>query len=100
VASGEAPVASYWKQVLIQSDNRLAAFEADTTTCDFLVPEGGGEIEVEATLIFRRAFKPLAEAKGWELEDIVMEADVAIISFRPGYKVYLPVFMKSYLDSL
>ncbi|GAG37141.1 unnamed protein product, partial [marine sediment metagenome] len=59
VASGEAPVASYWKQVLIQSDNRLAAFEADTTTCDFLVPEGGGDVEVEATLIFRRAFKPL-----------------------------------------
>ena len=97
VASGESPVASYWKQVLIQSDNRLAAFEADTTTCDFLVPEGGGEIEVEATLIFRRAFKPLAEAKGWDMEDIVMEADVATIFLRPMWKVYLPVFMKSYV---
>ena len=100
VVSGEAPVASYWKQVLIQSDNRLAAFEADTTTCDFLIPEGGGDIEVEARLIFRRAFKPLAEAKGWEMEDIVMERDVSTISLRPSYRIYLPVFMKSYVDSL
>jgi hypothetical protein len=98
VVSGEAPVASYWKQALIQSDNRLAAFEADTTTYDFLVPEGGCDVEVEARLIFRRAFKSLAEAKGWEMEDIVMETDVATISLRPAYEIYLPVFMKSYVS--
>jgi len=94
VVSGEAPVASYWKQALIQSDNRLAAFEADTTTCDFLVPEGGGDIEVEARLIFRRAFKSLAEAKGWEVEDIVMETEVVAISLRSTRKVYLPAVMR------
>jgi nitrate/TMAO reductase-like tetraheme cytochrome c subunit len=100
VQSGEAPVASYWKQTLIQSDNRLAAFEADTTTYDFLVPEEGSDIEVEARLIFRRAFKPLAEAKGWEMEDITMETDVVALSLRPTYRIYLPIFMKSYASSL
>ena len=94
VVSGEAPVASYWKQALIQSDNRLAAFEADTTTYDFPVPEGGGNVEVEAKLIFRRAFKSLAEAKGWEMEDIVMETEVVAISLRSTRKVYLPAVMR------
>jgi len=94
VVSGEAPVASYWKQALIQSDNRLAAFEADTTAYDFLVPEGGGDIEVEVRLIFRRAFKPLAEAKGWDMEDIVMETEVVTISLRPTRKVYLPAVIR------
>ena len=94
VVSGEAPVASYWKQSLIQSDNRLAAFEADTTTYDFLVPKGGGDVEVEARLIFRRAFKPLAEAKGWEMEDVVMETEVVAISLRPTRRVYLPAVMR------
>ena len=79
---------------------RLAAFEADTTTCDFLIiPEGGGDVEVEARLIFRRAFKPLAEAKGWEMEDIVMETDSATLSLGPTYEIYLPVFMKGYVSS-
>lgn len=100
VVSGESPVASYWKQALIQSDSRLAAFEADTTTCDFLLPEGAGDIEVEAKLIFRRAFKPLAEVKGWELEDIMMETDVVTLSLGPPCKIYLPVFMKNYVSSL
>ena len=88
-------MASYWKQTLIQSDNRLAAFEADTTTYDFLTPERGGDVEVEASLIFRRAFKSLAEVKGWEMEDIVVETDVATISSRPTYEIYLPVSMRS-----
>ncbi len=95
VVSGESPVASYWKQALIQSDNRLAAFEADTTTCDFLVPDGGGNVEVEARLIFRRAFKSLAEAKGWEVEDIVMETEVVAVSLRSTRKVYLPAVWKT-----
>jgi hypothetical protein len=100
VASGELPVASYWKQALIERDNRLAAFETDATTYDFLVPEEGGDIEVEARLIYRRAFKPLAEAKGWGMEDIVMEAEVVALSSRPTSTIYLPVIMKSYAGSL
>jgi hypothetical protein len=94
VASGEAPVASYWKQTLIQSDNRLAAFETDTTTYDFAIPERGGDIEVEAKLIFRRAFKSLADAKSWDIEDIVMEAEAVTLFLRPTYRIYLPVIMK------
>ena len=46
-----------------------------------------------------RAFKSLTEAKGWEMEDIVMETDVATLSLGPTYEIYLPVFMKSYVGS-
>ena len=35
VATAEAPVISYWKQALIESDNRIAALEADVSTYAF-----------------------------------------------------------------
>ena len=95
VQSGEAPVASYWKQTLIESDNRIPALAADTSIYEFRAPAKGGAIEVEAKLIFRRAFKPLAEVKGWDLEDIIMETETVTLPAR-AYKVYLPLIMKDF----
>jgi hypothetical protein len=97
VKTGESPVVSYWKQTLIVSDNRIPALGRDTSVYTFSVPSGGEEVNVTAMLLFRRAFTFLVEAKGWEMEDIIMETDAVTLSLRPPYKIYLPVLMKSYV---
>jgi hypothetical protein len=70
-----APTGAYWNPTRIVSDNRLAAFAADTSTYTFAAPGRGGAT-VEVTLLFRRAFKELMDQKGWESPDIVMEQAV------------------------
>ena len=80
VETGESPVVNYWKQTMIESDNRLAAFEVDETTYRF---EGGaGPVTVRATILFRRLFQALADAKGWGMPDILMEE--AQLTLPPG----------------
>ena len=73
VLSGEAPVVSYWKQALIDSDNRIPTLAADRSSYSFVAPEGGGPVTVQASLRLRRVFQPVMDAKGWDMADIVME---------------------------
>jgi hypothetical protein len=61
-----------WKVRRIVSDNRIKQKQTDTSTYVFLAPKDAGEPTVEAKLIYRRAFKPLADAKKWKLDDFVM----------------------------
>jgi hypothetical protein len=67
-----SPSAAYWNPTLILEDNRLAAFATDVSTYTFAAP-GDGEVTVEVTLLFRRAFIELMDQKGWDVHDIVME---------------------------
>lgn len=77
VETGESPVVNYWKQTLIESDNRIAALETDWSTYRFQSAEG--TITVRAVVLFRRLFQELAEAKDWNMPDILMEeAEVSI----------------------
>jgi hypothetical protein len=80
VVSGEMPVVSYWKQTQIVSDNRLAAFETDVSTYTFALPSSlNGEIAVSATVMLRRVFQDVAEARGWDMPNMLMaEAAVAV----------------------
>ena len=64
------------------SDNRLAAFATDTSSYTFSAPTGTG-VTVEVTLLFRRAFIELADQKGWDVPDIVMERQTLRIGPRP-----------------
>ena len=66
------PTAAYWNPTRVVSDNRLAAFETDTSTYSFVKPEDG-DASVKVTLIFRRAFIKLMGQKGWDVPDVVME---------------------------
>ena len=70
VVTGESPVVSYWKQVLIASDNRIPAMENDTTKYVFLT--NGESCTVQVRLVFRRMFQPIAERYVWEDEDILL----------------------------
>jgi hypothetical protein len=69
-----APSAAYWRQTVLREDTRLPARATDETSYEFHAPDNG-PITVEARLIFRRAFKELAELKRWGLQDIVMEQE-------------------------
>ncbi len=66
------PTGAYWNPTTVVSDNRLAAFESDTSSYTFAIP-GDGAARVKVTLLFRRAFKELMDQKGWDVPDIVME---------------------------
>jgi hypothetical protein len=67
-----APTGAYWNRTRVISDNRLAAFETDTSEYTFAIPLSG-EVSVKVTLLFRRAFIELIDQKGWDIPDIVME---------------------------
>ena len=75
-----SPSGAYWNPTRVLSDNRLAAFATDTSTYTFTAPTEG-EVTVEVTLLFRRAFKELMDQKGWDVPDIVME-QVALLRHR------------------
>ncbi len=72
-----SPTAAYWNPTDIASDTRIAARETDRSRYEFAA--NGGPVTIEATLIFRRAFKELAEHKGWDDPDIVMEAETVTV---------------------
>jgi hypothetical protein len=75
VETGETPVVSYWKQTLIESDNRIAANASDKKVYTFQAPTGAalaGSYKVEVWLIFRRLYQELAERYEWDVEDILI----------------------------
>ena len=69
--TGEMPTAAYWRPVTIVEDTRLAAMQTDVSRYEFEAPDGAATVDVQ--LIFRRAFQELAEQKGWDDPDILME---------------------------
>jgi hypothetical protein len=74
-----APTGAYWNPTRVLSDNRLAAFETDRSVYRFGV-EGEGPFTVAVRLLFRRAFIQLADWKGWQDADILMESETLTLS--------------------
>jgi len=77
--TGEEPTAAYWTPTIVVSDNRIPALGSDTSVYEFAAPPSG-TVNVEAMLIFRRAFWDLMQAKRWDTPDIVMEQEMQIIT--------------------
>jgi len=73
VQTGEKPVVTYWKQTLIDSDNRLAAEAVDVSEYRFAAPTSPPPAEVSVRLLFRRVFDNVRAQRGWNIGDIVME---------------------------
>jgi hypothetical protein len=67
-----SPTGAYWNPTRVVSDNRLGAFETDTSNYTFAA-QSTGNITVEARLLFRRAYIELMDQKGWDALDILME---------------------------
>jgi hypothetical protein len=76
--TGEAPTASYWRDISLVEDTRIAAFETDESQYAFEALSDG-EVTVEVRLLFRRAFQELMEQKGWDDPDIVMEEERIVL---------------------
>ncbi|MEW5938335.1 MAG: carboxypeptidase regulatory-like domain-containing protein [Chloroflexota bacterium] len=73
-----APTGAYWNPTRLIGDNRLAAFESDTSVYVFQTSQTSQvseTCEVSVKLIFRRAFKSLMDQKGWDVPDILMEEE-------------------------
>src|SRR5687767_75941 len=70
--TGETPTGAYWRPVSIVEDTRLAALATDVTRYSFAASTNGAAT-IRVRLLFRRAFQLLAEQKGWNDADIVME---------------------------
>jgi len=68
------PSGAYWNPTQVLSDNRLAAFATDTSQYGFAAPKDG-LVNVEVTLLYRRAYKTLMDQKGWEAPDILMASE-------------------------
>ena len=66
------PTGAYWNPTRIVSDNRLAAFESDTSSYIFDL-ESTDEATIQIRLIFRRAFIEMMDQKSWDAPDILME---------------------------
>jgi YVTN family beta-propeller protein len=70
VVTGEWPVVSYWRQVLIVGDTRLPALASDITRYTFSAPSGDARITVR--VVFRRLFEHLAARYRWPSGELTM----------------------------
>lgn len=61
-----------WQAARVASDNRIKPKETDTSVYTFELPSDTTRGSVTAALIYRRVFKPIADAKKWRLDDVVM----------------------------
>ena len=77
--TGVSPTAAYWNPTRVVMDTRLGAFESDVGEFLFIAPDSG-DVRIEATLLYRRAYKKLMDLKGWSEPDIVMESAAVSIS--------------------
>ena len=73
-----SPSGAYWNPTRVVSDNRIPVFGSDCSTYVFGAP-AEGPVSIDVTLLFRRAFKQLMDQKGWDVADIVMEQQTAIV---------------------
>jgi hypothetical protein len=94
VETGQAPVVTYWKQALIQSDNRIPAKACDVSRYAFAAPSSGDTITVTVELLFRRAFQDVLDARGWDSPDITMETETLSVSLGSWWGVYLPAVLR------
>jgi len=81
VWTGISPSGAYWNPTKVLSDNRLAAMESDASNYTFELPSPD-DAQITIRLLFRRAYISLAEQKGWETKDILMENLTLIIKTR------------------
>ncbi len=69
--NGTSP-APEWRSGRILSDNRIKAFNTDTSFYYFKAPAPGETVNINARLIYRRFFKPWMDEKSFNIPDIVM----------------------------
>ena len=69
---------SFWKQATLINDNRIPAFDSDTSISKFALQPDVEEEQIVAHLTFCRLFHELAVQKEWEMPDIMVEGILLI----------------------
>ena len=82
--TGVVPTVAYWRPVVVRADTRLAAQVTDVTHYTFLPPTTAGDASVHATVLFRRAFKSLGDAKRWNTPDVEMASKKVLVGPAPA----------------
>ena len=81
--TGHYPSGAYWLPTRIISDNRIAAFESDTSEYFFRLDEkcksGNNPLKVDVKLIYRRAPIKLMVQKNWNTPDILMNQEIVFL---------------------
>jgi len=63
-------------------DTRIKAREQDISAYTFALPSTARQVDIHTELIYRRAFKPLADIKKWILKDMVVATDKTVVKPR------------------
>jgi mono/diheme cytochrome c family protein len=79
-----SPTAAYWRQTRLKADTRIPAKGVDITHYEFRAPREGGPVAIKARLLFRRAFKKLADQKSWNVPDILMNETSLTVRLAPN----------------
>ncbi len=68
-----------WQATHILEDTRIKARDVDHSVYTFEVPPGTDRVDIHTNLIYRRAFKPLADLKKWTQKDMNVASDVTTV---------------------
>jgi len=74
--TGTSPTGAYWNRTRVVEDSRLPALALDRSEYAFRAPVDSS-VTASARLVYRRAFRCLAELKGWDDSDLVIAATSA-----------------------
>lgn len=75
-----APTAAYWNPTRVESDTRIPPLATAAGSYTFEASgAGAGIVELDVTLVYRRAFKELMDLKGWDVPDVVMARHVETV---------------------
>ena len=77
VDTGQAPVISYWRQALIESDTRIAAMESDVSKYSFQADDTVATVSVR--VYFRRLFELIADRYEWDTGEVLMEERILTV---------------------
>jgi hypothetical protein len=73
-----SPTGAYWNPTRLVGDTRLAALAVDDSSYQFAAPTSGSAT-IDVQVWYRRAYKNLAQQKGWTDPDILMESTQMIV---------------------
>lgn len=69
--TGETPTGSYWREIELVEDTRIAALATSTSSYQFQAA-AGATVTVDVRLLYRRAYQQLIDWKNWPDQDVVM----------------------------
>lgn len=79
--TGEAPTASYWRDIELVEDTRIMPLASALSDYTFQAPKGVATVEVQ--LLYRRAYQDVINWKDWPDTDVIMEQMTMTVAPQP-----------------